>query len=528
MSDPCKSSSPPSKKEIKNAIPDILNALGTQACANHSDIQQASMAAAAQGGGFGISVGGSVSGSYAKSKVSSVGCEQVSLAAKQYLAATKKIACILNENVTTTTKQLTARNSIIFRSRNGNVNVGDLKINQSIEIVMLDLTQLSTTAKNSIADEVKQTALQIADTVQESKSGMGATPQGSKSVSDERAEITSENINNVVERVINDISITADADNSILIETVNGDINLKDTDIDQNILINITAELITTSAVDNALQSIATSVSTQESKARQAAENLGADTLGRQAADGVAQIVKEQAAFGGGMWGIIGGIIVLCVGGYLFFKYKGGTEKQQSPTGYPVNQGGFPMAQYQSPPVYQVINQPSPPSQFPTGQWVDQSPPSPLMTGAPIQPPFQNSPFKRVDNGRKDNGLQNTGGISIVGLLVGFCVFVVGCVSAYYYFFMYDEEWMAGLEKADKALDKCLKKIDEACPWPPCTGDNCPTAESKINVSKCIKTQTKKGCPGMKVDKYENPFIKKIASLLAIGAGVVIIIQSLL
>lgn len=506
-------SQPPNKREINAAIPDILKSLGTQSCKNTSDISQVSAAYTATMGGFGVSAGVSGNASYSDSKVSSVGCEQVAVAAKQYLASTRKVACILNENVTTSSKTLNAGNSIIFRSQNGDINIdGPLKISQNIEITMIDLAQLSKQAKMSIADEVKQTALQVADTIQESKSGMGATPQGSKTVSDQKSEITSENVNNIVEKVINEVSITLNANNDILIETVNGDINLGETTMDQNILINLTATLITTNAIDTTLKSLATSISTQESKAKQAAENLGADTLGRQAGDAAVAIVKAQGEFGGGLMGIVGGVIVLSIGAYLFFKVKGGGGVQASQMAQVANSLPVPGHAFTAmlPPPYRAAMA--------------------VQTLQAMQPPPPPVGFSGVQNGRRrrkyDNGVISSAEISISGLILGLSICVASIVCAIYYF-TYDNRYMNNVKKADKALDKCLRKIDKECPWPSCTDEKCPTNADKRKVLACVDAETEKGCPGVKIDDYVSPTLKQIASLVAGGIGIITIIHSI-
>lgn len=496
-------SQPPNKREIKAAMPDILKSLGTQSCKNTSDISQVSAAYTATMGGFGVSAGVSGNASYSDSKVTSVGCEQVAVAAKQYLASTRKVACILNENVTTSSKSLTAGNSIIFRSQNGDINIdGPLKISQNIEITMIDLAQLSKQAKMSIADEVKQTALQVADTIQESNSGMGATPQGSKTVSDQKSEITSENVNNIVEKVINEVSITLNANNDILIETVNGDINLGETTMDQNILINLTATLITTNAIDTTLKSLATSMSLQESKARQAAENLGADTLGRQAGDAAVAIVKAQAEFGGGLMGIIGGVIAVSIGAYLLFKLKGGggVQTTQIAKGLPVP---GPALTAMLPPPYRAAAMA-------------------VQTFQAMQPPVGGI-------GKPDNGIDaNTNGSksSIIGIGIGLSILFTGIGLAIYYF-TYNDRYMTSVKKADKALDKCLAKIDKQCKWPVCTGDFCLTKADKREVLKCVDDKTEGGCPGSKIDDYESPILGQIVSLGVIGVGIMILIKSI-
>jgi hypothetical protein len=464
-----------------------------------------------------------VTAEYDDSKTTSTGCEQVAVAAKQYLSASKKVACILNENVTTSSKTLNAGNSIIFRTQTGDITFeGPLTINQSIEIVMIDLAQLSSQAKMNIADEVKQTALQIADAIQESDSGMGATPQGSKTVSEQKSEITTENINNIVEKVINEVTITLNASNDILIETVSGNIKLGETTIDQNILLNLTATLITTNSIDTVLKSLATSVSIQESKARQIAENLGADTLGGQAGDAAAAMIKARGEARGGIMQMIGGIIVLSVGAFLFFKIKGSVSAQVPQALETINKIPLPSAATLKflPPQIQAGVAAARVVQAMT-------PPGSPADSAPAKP---HDGFSGVQNGRRilrspDGGINSSTTMSIFGFIFGASICVGGILGAIYYF-TYDNRYTEDLRKADKAFDKCMVRVDKACPFPSCTGEICPTPEDKRKVSACVEQETKGGCPDAKMYDYVSPVSMQMASLVSIGIGLIIIIQS--
>lgn len=507
MSSPCNSYSP-TKREIQETAPTILKALGAQACKNTSDILQTSMTATTAADFLIFSADATVTTEYDVSKTSSIGCEQIAVATKQYIASAKKIACILNENVTTSSKTLNTGNSIIFRSQNGDINFdGPLKINQSIEIVMIDLSQLSSQSKMDIADEVKQTALQSVEAIQESTTGMGATPQGSKTVSDQKTEITSENINHIVEKVINEVSITLNSQNDILIETVNGNINIKEADIDQNILINLTATLIIDNSLNTVFKSLANAVSTQESKATQIANNLGADTLGGQAGEAAASILKARALAKGGMTTIIVGLIIFSIAVFLFFKIKGsgGPQVPQS--------GPSPFITAMLPPPYRVA------------AMAAQS----LQAMQPAQPPVG---FRGVQNGRRqhnirnDNGIDSSTAISIFGFILGLLFCIAGITGVIYYF-TYDDRYMKGLKKADQALDKCISRVDKACPFPQCTEAICPTPADKRKVKTCVDEETKKGCPKAKVDDYVSPIMMQIVSEVSIGIGILIIIQSI-
>lgn len=80
--------------------------------------------------------------------------------------------------------------------------------------------------------------------------------------------------------------------------------------------------------------------------------------------------------------------------------------------------------------------------------------------------------------------------------------------------------------KADKAFDKCMVRVDKACPFPSCTGEICPTQEDKRKVSDCVEKETKGGCPDAKMYDYVSPISMQMASLVSIGIGLIIIIQS--
>jgi hypothetical protein len=312
----------PTKEDLAESAQGILKAAGAQACNNNSRATQASASLEFQAeAGFGLaSMGGSANVSFADSASSSIGCDQIGVLSQQFASATKKIACFMNEDRTSKSTIVNNINRITFKSGGKLTIKGNVDINQNIEMKLVDLATLSTNVKQQISNEVYATAMQTADAIQTSKSGFGATPQGSKSISDLKTKITDENVTNIVNQTIRDLSITVNNKNEVIFESKDDLTLLKDFTVSQNLIVDITATAILTNSVDNVLKSFTQNASTQTAKMTQVAENLGAESLGKQAGDAAKAIIEARGK--NSTYGIIGIIACIFVLG-LFLKFAG-------------------------------------------------------------------------------------------------------------------------------------------------------------------------------------------------------------
>jgi hypothetical protein len=320
----CNNNPPPTKDELNDAAANILKATGSQACTNLSNASQDSFVAEMQGdigAGFIGSLDASVHGSFVDSSTSSIGCEQLNVAAKEFAQSTKRVACYINEDTTAQSSIVSNINRIRFEA-GGSINVkGDIDIKQGIELKLVTLTTLSTTVKRNIGSEVRTQAIQTLNAVQDSKSGFGATPQGAKIIEQTKNTITDESITNVIDKTLREIEAKVENTNEILFYAGKDLTIQKDFKVNQNMVIDIMASVILTNAVDDVLKNFTETMSTQTSDMKQTAENIGAEELGKQAGESAEKLVKARQS--NVMFGVIGAIMCVILLG-LFLKFGSG------------------------------------------------------------------------------------------------------------------------------------------------------------------------------------------------------------
>jgi len=258
----------------------ILEAAGAQACHTEASIQQAEAQFS------GSSVFGSISGGVkaSNSDTSAIGCEQLAVIANKYNKAVQNVACILKTSKHITTTTVKGVNNINFESTDGGVTINcgkegldfkqkmNLKVISNINLSNEELTQIT----NDINDVVKTTV----QAVQDSTSGIGATPQGNKAISDTITNINSidqkNKIDEKIKEVINNISgtnsLTVKGKESVLVEG-------KNCKISQEMVIELVANQIVKESVSDSLSSISKTVSETESSVSQKSVNKGAEEL---------------------------------------------------------------------------------------------------------------------------------------------------------------------------------------------------------------------------------------------------------
>lgn len=322
MSGSCDNLGAPAPNDLDDGVAQMAKAMGIRSCSNYNTSQQFSASARASiDTGLG-SASGSVSTSMANSITDSVGCEQLFLSANQYASATKKISCLLTKNTAAVSDSTSNVNTIKLKAGK-DLNAQDIRLNQSISVKLIKLSSLTNEQKQEISDVVQKTALASIDAVQNSKSGIGATPQGSKVCTDNKAKMTQENLTNITNETINTISNTQSNTNEIVIEA-GGNLNLfKTFEANQNIVVDIVATAILSNSVSTALSSFTSELSSLTAKASQSAENLGAESLGRQAGDAAAAIAAAEKT---GTYSMLSAVALAMVLVAFASRTKTGTE----------------------------------------------------------------------------------------------------------------------------------------------------------------------------------------------------------
>ena len=314
----------PTPSELEAASAQLLKAMGTKGCDNtNSSIQGSTSAQATVSAPF-VNAGASVTASYVDNFTHSIGCEQLTVAAKSFAKATKNISCMLMKTESTSDVKVSFVNDIAFLSE-GDLVMTDVTIDQSIDIRLVYLSNMSSAMKQEIANNVKAVATQALEAIQESKTGVGATPQGAKAISDEKIDVNDANISKTVENAIQKANFTVTGGNKLVFDKT--DITFKNVKIKQSTVADIAATIIMGSAIGSLLSGTNSVITEQTDKIVQKAENLGVDTLGRQAGD--ASVAMTKAITEGSNMMMIGAIIlgVMILGGGGMGALTGGGER---------------------------------------------------------------------------------------------------------------------------------------------------------------------------------------------------------
>jgi len=341
----CNNLGEPSANDFKEGVSQIAQALGTKSCSTSSDITQFSLGGNAYVNTPFGDAGMGFQQSYSDSLTDTVGCEQLAIASNQFAAATKKISCLITKDSSNINVTTLNTNTIEIASGR-DLTAEDIKIDQKINVKVVSTANLSSNTKKAISDEVKNTALTTIGAVQESKSGMGATPQGSKVVTDAKTKIENLSFTNITDETIKNVSVTTTSANTIKI-TAGRDINFKKKfEATQDIAADIAATAILSNAMTTALESVTTNLNETKMELKQKAENLGADTLGRQAAEGLALVTKAQRESQYGTFSTIAAVIVVVIVAIVILKKAtggGGGGGGGAGTGgtVPATGGGF-------------------------------------------------------------------------------------------------------------------------------------------------------------------------------------------
>jgi preprotein translocase subunit SecG len=319
----CNNLPEPSKEQTTNAAAQIATALGATACATSSDIQQFSIAGSGYVNTPIADAGVNFKQSYSDSLINTIGCEQLAIASTEFAASAKKISCFITKdtnNVNVSTKTV---NTIVIEAGRDFISEAEIKLTQKAQVKVIQLTRLDQSTKNTMLNEVKTQTKNILDQIQDSKSGISATPQGSKAVSQARTNVEQVDFNQVVNDTVRDISINTDTQNIIKIKAGRDIIFKAKFEANQELLADVTAQVFLSTAVSAALESFTENLSETQTQIKQKAENLGADTLGTQAGDGIAKMTKAARESQFGATSIVF-VIAAAIVAVIFLKKGGG------------------------------------------------------------------------------------------------------------------------------------------------------------------------------------------------------------
>jgi hypothetical protein len=263
----CPTPPKPTDEQLGSAAAEIAKAMKIESCKTSAFSAQAEVDA------FLASASMQVSGS------STVGCDQVMAMANSYYQSQQNISCVLRQTATSNQTTVTGINSINITATKGDVTFeAPLVIDQKLTLTLVTLSQLSQEQKNEIVKTVKTTTDDIVKTLQESKSGFGATPQGSKYISDSLSKIQNTNFDQNVSQTLNDIVTNVQGGNTLNI-TGNNVTFKKDTKLNQDLVLEIMASSILNDQISNTFNSMTDITKKTTIDSKQKAENEGMPNL---------------------------------------------------------------------------------------------------------------------------------------------------------------------------------------------------------------------------------------------------------
>ena len=299
----------------------VMQAMGARSCETDSSTLNMS--------GSISSLFGSMRAQMTANKSSSIGCEQIAQITQEYNKMIANVSCTLRKNTSTVNKRLSAKNSVSILASKSECAEGEsssldircnLDIKQSIDIKFADKISLSSKASKEIQNKVKAGTEKIAEIVQESVSETGGTASGSKYSEQVKSNTNNINYANVVDENVNNISISIDAANNIVIKGCKVRLAGDQCKISQNIVFDIVSSSIVDDAVSQVFGNTAEVMDKMQTTIKQKSE-----------AKGVADMIRannEGFAPDGMMKLVI--ILVVLVGGAAFvskmFFDKGGMD----------------------------------------------------------------------------------------------------------------------------------------------------------------------------------------------------------
>jgi hypothetical protein len=263
----CPTPPAPTNEQLASAAAEIAKAMKIESCKTST-----------------VNVQGEVDALFASASLnvntsSAVGCDQVIAMANSYYQSQQNISCVLRQTATSNQTTVTGINSINITATDGDVYIeAPLTIDQKLKLTLVSLSQLSQEQKNEIAKTVKTTTDDIVKTLQDSKSGFGATPQGSKYISDTLSKIQNTNFDQSVSQTLNDITTSVQGGNTLNITGKNVRIS-KDTKFNQDLVLEIMATSILNDQITNTFNSMTEMTKKTTTDVGQKADNEGMPNL---------------------------------------------------------------------------------------------------------------------------------------------------------------------------------------------------------------------------------------------------------
>lgn len=300
------------KEQIGSESAKILQAMGARSCKTDGSIFQAEIQAQVST----ILADASFGAKTSLANTSAIGCEQIAAITNKYNKAVQNVACLLNTSTNVTKTTVSGVQNINFDATGGDLDINcpaGFNINQKMVLKMVNKINLNDQEVAQIANECNDVIKTAVDAAQSSTSGLGATPQGSKAISDTLANINNISQTNKIKETIKEIVTKMDGKQDVSFKARNIRLSGKNCNINQDMLIEMIAEQIVADTVTTGLSNISKTVVETETKLAQTAKNTGAEDLA---------LKLPGLGSGAGRYIVIGVVLLVLVGGILFIVNK--------------------------------------------------------------------------------------------------------------------------------------------------------------------------------------------------------------
>lgn len=269
----------PNPTELASEAAKLMTSAGIRSCEQSSSVQTAEFQAKLEGPlGLGSASAG---GKITNTNTSSIGCEQVMSITNKYREAKNNVSCMLKSTKNVTRTTATGVNSIIFKAgRDAIISCPRLNITQGMKLTLISNFKLSEQETKLIENETKSVAKEIIKAVQDTNTGLAATPQGSKFISDTIKDINETNYRADINETLNEITTSVTGKNELLFEAgrdlkITGD----DCVIKQDMVIDLIAASVVESTLSDMLKTLSERIEETQTDLEQKSEAAGADKL---------------------------------------------------------------------------------------------------------------------------------------------------------------------------------------------------------------------------------------------------------
>jgi hypothetical protein len=304
-----------------DGIAQYLRALGAQSCSTHATLDQTN-GSMHMGGNLGplMSVNADASFSTTKSTTDTVGCEQIAAQSNAYNDTVNNVKCQLTSIASSASATAVSNQSLEFCNTFEAHCSGDFSSKQKANITINSIATLSNEDATVIASTVQKGLSQVASVIQDSKNGFGATPQGSKSITDIKTNLTNNDTQNSIKKNASDAvaAILGSQDQKIC-----GKVYAVNCTYDQDMVMTMVAQSIVDTAFNSSFNSDIKTQILQEASTKQKSIAEGAPTA--------APPINYAASYSGmNMIMAIGGIFTIIIFGIIVVKIMSQNNKQQN------------------------------------------------------------------------------------------------------------------------------------------------------------------------------------------------------